>query len=153
MSKKDNLSKTDISVLKVLENKKTICAGYANLFFELCQAVKIECLVVEGVAQNNDEITAQPHAWNVVKLNNDWKFIETTWGSGGISETGDFVSELDLTYLFCEPKNFILEHFPNEEKWQLLTHPISKVEFSSKDYIEKRILFFNRERGSVTVRD
>jgi transglutaminase/protease-like cytokinesis protein 3 len=151
LSKKDNLTEADVSVLKTLENKKTICAGYANLFFELCQAVKIECVVVEGVAQNNDEKISLPHAWNVVKLNNEWKFIETTWGSGGVSEEGSFVPELDLTYLFCKPENFILEHFPDEEKWQLLTNPISKVEFSSKEYIEKRILFFNRDRETVSV--
>ena len=151
LSKKDNLTKTDVSVLKVLENKKSICAGYANLFFELCQAVKIECVVVEGVAQIDNDKTAQPHAWNAVKINDKWKLIDAAWGSGGTLESGAFFKYLDLNYLYSKPENFILEHFPNEEKWQLLAQPISKLDFSSNEYIEKRKSFFNSRAVSITI--
>jgi transglutaminase/protease-like cytokinesis protein 3 len=151
LSKKDNLNKTDVSVLKVLENKKSICAGYANLFFELCQAVKIECVVVEGVAQIDDDKIAQPHAWNAVKIKDKWELLDVTWGSGAPLESGSFFKYLNLNYLYCKPENFILEHFPDEEKWQLLAQPISKLNFSSEEYAEKRKLFFNSRAISITI--
>lgn len=151
LSKKDSISEIDISVLKTLENKKTICAGYANLFFELCQAVKIECVVVEGVAQIDDEKTAQLHAWNAVKINNKWQLLDATWGSGGFFIPENYEKLLNLNFLFCKPENFILEHFPNEEKWQLLIQPVSKLEFSSEEYIEKRKSFY--ESRSISFSD
>jgi transglutaminase/protease-like cytokinesis protein 3 len=148
--KKEGKSFDDVSVVKTLENKKTVCSGYAILFFELCQAVKIECVVVDGVSRCNNEKYDGNHSWNIVKINGNWKLIDTTWGSGGVSENGDFVPELDLTYLFCKPENFILEHLPNDEKWQLLIHPISKDQFSSEEYIERRKLFFESRSVSLS---
>ena len=49
---------------------------------------------------------------------------------------------LNLKYLFGKPDYFILNHFPSDEKWQLLEKPITKDEFSSTAWIEKRIIEF-----------
>ena len=148
----NNPNKTwdDVSVVKTLENKKTICAGYASLMVEMCQAVKIECVVVEGAAQIDDDKYDSPHAWNAVKINGIWKLLDVTWGSGSLfGET--YEKQLDLNYLYCKPEDFILEHFPDDEKWQLLTQPVSKLEFSGEEYIEKRKAFFESRSVSITI--
>ena len=62
LSKMKGKGVRDVSVKKTLENKKTICSGYANLFFELCQAVKIECVVVNGVCRANDQKSDGSHS-------------------------------------------------------------------------------------------
>ena len=140
--KKQDISTEDISVKRTLETKKTICAGYSNLFLELCQAVKIECVEIEGIAQVSDEKVGEPHAWNAVNINGKWLLVDTTWGSGGNWLPDTYEKILNLKYLFGKPDYFILNHFPSDEKWQLLEKPITKDEFSSTAWIEKRIIEF-----------
>ena len=140
--KKEHKTEEDISVKTTLENKKTICSGYSDLFFELCQSVKIECVKINGVAQVGSEKEGQPHAWNAVKLNEKWLLIDTTWGSGGEFYPETYEKNLNLKYLFSNPESFILNHLPEENKWQLLETPITKDEFSSVSWIEKRIIEF-----------
>ena len=151
LSKKPEISIKDISVKRTLETKKAICDGYSYLFLELCKAAKIECVRIEGIAQSNDEREGQPHAWNAVKINEKWLLVDTTWGSGGSLFPDVYVQFLNLKYLFGEPDYFILTHLPSDSKWQLLENPITKVEFSSTTWIEKRIIeFYN---SSVELND
>lgn len=77
--------------------------------------------------------------------------MDATWGSGGFFIPENYEKLLNLNFLFCKPENFILEHFPNEEKWQLLIQPVSKLEFSSEEYIEKRKSFY--ESRSISFSD
>ena len=77
------------------------------------------------------------HAWNVVKIENKWHFIECTWGAGSVDENQSFVKCFDDFYFLTDPKHFINAHFPvvegNEEEskyWQLLDKPFSIEEYS-----------------------
>jgi hypothetical protein len=70
------------------------------------------------------------HAWNVVKINNEWRFVECTWGAGHLADGGRFKRAYNEFYFLTDPDKFIVEHFPymNEdlrysEPWQLLSKP------------------------------
>ncbi|MFT6867812.1 MAG: transglutaminase/protease-like cytokinesis protein 3 [Cyclobacteriaceae bacterium] len=124
----------------VLISKSSVCGGYSNLFQLLCESAGIECVVISGFAKGfgyskeedmrNDSIPN--HAWNAVKLNGDWKLVDSTWGSGYCTiEDGNplYKKSLNLGYIFTKPDGFAIEHFPEEPKWQLLDKPISREEF------------------------
>lgn len=58
-----------------LLGRKGICLGYANTFQLFMDLSGIECLTVRGMShEGNDE-----HAWNLVKLENEWYAVDVTW--------------------------------------------------------------------------
>ncbi len=59
-----------------LINGKAVCEGYSRLFQHLCYQVGINANYVVGNTQG------QPHAWNVIKLNDGWYHIDVTWDDG-----------------------------------------------------------------------
>lgn len=138
--KDNNATDEDVSVKSILVKRKTICDGYSNLILELCQAVKIECIKIIGYGKNYDSET-EGHAWNAVKINGKWQLIDVTWGTGSFldRELQNYSKEIDLKYLFGDPDYFIIDHFPEEESWQLLDFPINKEKFLGSEWDEKRL--------------
>ena len=130
--------------LNVLKTKRAVCEGYAQLFKILCDNAKIESVVISGFAKGHgytgERQLEANHAWNAVKLGNEWKLVDVTWGSGYVDLENDtlvFKRNLNLGYIFSKPEGFVIEHFPQDAKWQLLDKPISIDEFYSKEMDEK----------------
>lgn len=49
--------------------KKSACVGYSRLFYLMCRDVGIPCRIVYSSV----------HVWNIVKVNNRWYHVDTTW--------------------------------------------------------------------------
>ena len=63
------------SAYDALKYKKAVCYGYAALYQKFCDYYGLECMVLTSM-----DDTA--HAWNVVKLNNQYYHVDTTFGAG-----------------------------------------------------------------------
>lgn len=61
------------SAYGALINKKAVCEGYAELFNLLARKAGIDSVMVTGFAGE------YLHAWNMVKLNGVYRYIDTTW--------------------------------------------------------------------------
>lgn len=48
---------------------KTVCAGYAQAFQTMCNAVGVDCITV----------TSADHQWNKVRINDSWYNVDCTW--------------------------------------------------------------------------
>lgn len=57
---------------------KSVCQGYAETFEYFMDVLGIECEMVTGTA-NNGNGTWAGHAWNKVKLDGNWLYIDVTW--------------------------------------------------------------------------
>lgn len=57
---------------------KAVCQGYAEAFEYFMDVLGIECEMVTGTADNGSGIWTG-HAWNKVKLNESWYYIDVTW--------------------------------------------------------------------------
>jgi hypothetical protein len=68
----------------ILVRNTGVCAGYAHTIKLLLNKVGIECLLVSGKADGGD------HAWNIVKIDNEYYHLDTTWD--------DPVGKEQLTY-------------------------------------------------------
>jgi transglutaminase/protease-like cytokinesis protein 3 len=119
-----------------LRRRKSVCVGYAVLFAELCTEVGLQAQVVQGYALNYDNKVknisknASNHAWNVVSVNDQWRLIDVTWASGFCDkDVKTFTRKLDLFYFFTPPEQFILNHRPVGDVWQLMDKPVSVKEF------------------------
>ncbi|KAL3887105.1 hypothetical protein ACJMK2_027061 [Sinanodonta woodiana] len=128
---------------EVLKTGKSVGLGYADLFSSFCRIVNVPVKTIIGHAKgyNHDPETAitlstKPnHAWNVVLLDGDWRFIECMWGSGHLKGQ-TFNKQFTEFYFLTDPEHFISEHYPStqhkdgqDSKWQLLDKPISVNEF------------------------
>jgi len=139
----NNKNQTDISAISTLKNRKSICSGYANLFKAICDYIKIECVIIEGYAKGygykGEKIKEINHAWNAVKINNKWELIDVTWGNGVLINDNKKEEKIWCErYLLDAPDDFILEHYPINEEWQLLNEKITIETFFSEEMERKR---------------
>ena len=58
--------------------KKCVCEGYAKSFKYLANAAGFECEIMQGIATNSSGRT-ENHAWNCVKVDNNWYAVDPTW--------------------------------------------------------------------------
>lgn len=154
-------SKLKTDPLGVISNGKSVCQGYANLFTKLAIEAGLESQVIVGWAKNGlkkiGEIDWEDsdHAWNVVKIDDQWQFIDVTWGSG-YGKNRKFVRKFNDTYFLTPPEKMILNHYPQEEEWKLGVN-ITKEDFDnspiySTPYITFDIKNLNQRSGILEPR-
>jgi len=120
----------------VFQTQKAVCAGYANLLQALGEAIGEEIFYVSGVSRSSiSDLSGDSHAWNATKIEGNWYLIDATWDSGFVEPSG-FTKKYRTEYLFTPPSVMIISHFPEEQKWQLLSDPISRGEFLRQPMLE-----------------
>ena len=145
---KPDRSWNDVTVEQTLKSRKSICSGYSRLVCELANYFDIECKTINGIGQNyldpRPDSTDINHSWNAVRIKNEWKLIDATWGAGGVTFTSEnFVKALDMRYFFSDPNFMLIDHLPEDSTWQLVNNPISFREFITKPWSEWRFRKFN----------
>lgn len=68
----DEGSEMNQSAYSALVNGRSVCAGYARAFQYLLQQLEIPCYYCTGYA-------GEEHAWNIVKLDDGYRNVDTTW--------------------------------------------------------------------------
>lgn len=63
------------SIYGVFVDKKAVCAGYARAYQFLLNRMGIECTYVVGKCHEGGS-----HAWNLIKLEGDYYYVDVTWG-------------------------------------------------------------------------
>lgn len=71
----DKNSANNQNILSVFLGKSTVCQGYADATQYLLQQLGIQSVIVRGTANG------EPHAWNLVCLEGEYYFTDTTWGN------------------------------------------------------------------------
>lgn len=127
---------------------KAECEGYATLYKCLCDRVGVECLIVPGNTKRSENHIGNPelkvnHAWNAVKINGEWKFVDVTWGAGYIDySTNTFHRIFDDSYFLSDPDRYFYNHFPkdtaylftNRTEQEYIDLPLYYSEFIKLDY-------------------
>lgn len=82
-----SLQNSSSELLPALKNNnKIVCAGYAGIFDLACKKYGLESEVVTGMA-NDGMGNSGMHAWNKVKIDGEWKYIDCTWDDASNSLT------------------------------------------------------------------
>lgn len=71
------------NLYQALQTGKTICFGYAGLFQALCRDMALECDIIYG----------DNHAWNRIRLDGEWRYVDITWDKGMGAHKWRFVTE------------------------------------------------------------
>jgi hypothetical protein len=109
----------------VLKSKKAICEGYSKLFQSICDSLHIECFTVLGYGFKDAKSPPLNHGWNIVWVENEWKFIDATFGSGAYDpESKTYKKEAIDTHFFTPVDEMQKNHFPIFPYFQLRKYPI-----------------------------
>lgn len=137
----------------VLQRGKAVCGGYAQLFKQMCQQANIPCEIITGWSKEySEKLPTQPnHAWNAVRIDNQWRLLDITWGSGYINDQQKYVREFQEHYFLTDPDLLIYDHLPEDARWQLIDKPISRQEF--ENLILLRPNYFNSGLGLNSHKD
>ncbi len=77
---------------------KAVCEGYARAFQYLIQKCGVECAEVVGnvIKENGD--SGVPHAWNILKIDGDYYYVDSTWDDS--SNTVQTVRRQEIGYAY-----------------------------------------------------
>ncbi|OSY88512.1 hypothetical protein WH52_07105 [Tenacibaculum holothuriorum] len=114
---KDNIVK------ETLQTRKAVCEGYAQSLAKICNLLDIENDVIKGYIRNSSRDINKPsrstnHAWNAVKLNGKWIYIDPTWSAGAVMN-GRWQRKFNPYYYDIPLKNYFKTHYPEDNLWQL----------------------------------
>ncbi len=118
----------------VLKTGYAVCEGYSNLLKKFLDTLNFQNSKVVGYARGvgisllTENNTLSNHAWNMVKIENAYYFIDSTWDSGYMSGKNS-VQKYTTDWLFIKPEHFIFTHLPEKQNQQLLKEPVSNSEF------------------------
>lgn len=105
----------------VFINKTAVCEGYAIAMKKMLDAVNIDSLIVVGKADGYD------HAWNLVKLENQWYHVDPTWDDPIKFIDGKIVDVLSYEYFNITDKEMSKTH-----QWEKKNYPESATTKYSK---------------------
>ncbi|NBD16623.1 MAG: transglutaminase [Cyanobacteria bacterium] len=154
----NNIDLVDVNPATVLKERKTICSGYANLYQALAQEMGLDVVIIEGTATGSSYIvgdTAINHAWNAVKIQDQWYLLDATWGAGTVTET-QFRKKFNPYYFATPPEQFIFNHFPADSAWQLLANPYTRENFEdlpdvSPGFFQKNIDLVSHRKREIKM--
>lgn len=144
-----------------LRKKRAVCEGYATLYKYLCDLNSIECEIIRGTAKiQNRDIGKIPeginHSWNAVKIDDDWKLIDVTWGAGYIDIFSQkFVKEFSDIFFFGDPELFFLNHFPENPDWLFVdktARDFAELPLYYPGQLHSRIEIVEPRKGIIKVR-
>jgi len=141
------------SIYGVFVKKKAVCAGYAVATQYLLNRVGIECVYIRG------DTTEGYHAWNLLKLEGDYYYIDTTWGDRSNTDKLKSREGMNYDYFCITTKELLTDHTPDVD------FPVPECTATKCNYhirnglflneysfeILKRIIFKHIEQGNLYV--
>ena len=96
------------NIYSALAGKESVCAGYARSTQYLLNRLGIVCAYVTGTTTDADGNT-EDHAWNMVRCEGEWYFVDTTWGDPMFQQEEEQVASRAMTYDYlCCTEDMIL---------------------------------------------
>lgn len=98
------------NICSVFIQRESVCMGYALAMQYLLDRFQVTNIVVSGTADG------ESHAWNLVKMDGDFYYVDATWGEANITEAdakaGDVVN---YAYLGITSEELLKTHKPESE--------------------------------------
>ena len=139
----------DCTPKSVFQNGSSVSSGYSRLYKDFADYLNLEVKCVSCYAKGVDYSLGQrfpgtEHEYNVIKINNKWYPIDSTWGSGYV-EGKKFIKSYSEFYFFANPELLIKTHFPAHDKWQLTKKNYTLEEFLKWPHIKSIFYTFGFE--------
>lgn len=120
------------NIYGALVTKKCVCEGYAKAFQYLMNELNIENVIVIGTGTNSKN-ESENHAWNYVKLGENWYAVDVTWDDPIIIGGGKLTKDLRYQYFLKGERTMSKNHISSgsfTDGGQVFKYPV----LSQKDY-------------------
>lgn len=101
------------NIYSALVNRESVCAGYSRAAQYLLERMNVFCTYVTGVTKGQE-----PHAWNIVKCDGKYYYLDATWGDPVyLQEEGeDTLANSNISYDFmcCDYQQLSKTHSPDD---------------------------------------
>ncbi len=128
-----SISKNHIyDIYGALVSRECVCEGYAKAFQYLMNECGIDNVIVIGTGTNSNNQT-ESHAWNYVKLDNNWYAVDVTWDDPILIGGGKLPEKSKYKYFLKGSTTMNENHTPSgkfTDAGQIFTYPI----LSEEDY-------------------
>lgn len=97
------------NIVSVFLNQKTVCQGYASATQYLLARLGIQTAIVTG------EANGAAHAWNLVRMDGEYYYVDTTWGNSTYASTGTGMERfINYNYFGVTTQEISMTHVPND---------------------------------------
>lgn len=133
----------DTSAEGLLNTRKSVCDGFSSLYLTLGSVMGLEIKKVVGYAKGysysiGSKFRESNHAWNIIKINNEWRVFDATWGEGyGENIDGKLVSTKTFNnYWFnVSPYEAIFSHYPEDPTLTYVSPSIDLATYEKLPYV------------------
>lgn len=125
-------SENNQNILSVFLGESTVCQGYACATQYLFNYLGMNSMIVTGVAGE------EAHAWNLVQLDGQYYYMDTTWGNSKyLSEGNSDAKYINYAFMACTSQEMDRTH---ESQMQI---ELPEATATEDDYFHREGLYFS----------
>lgn len=117
------------NILSVFLYERSVCQGFASATQYLLRELGVQSAIVTGLANNI------PHAWNLVLMDNEYYYVDSTWGNSNFTDEND--RYVDYSYFAVTTAENDLTHRAD------VTFPLPNCRATENNYYMKEGYFFS----------
>lgn len=104
------------NIYSVLVNHASVCQGYAKTMQYLLNQLQVPCTIVIGTARGSTAAQDAPHAWNLVNIDDQFYYLDATWGDASYAGQVNDSDCPDVRYEFLNitTAEMLIHHTPEE---------------------------------------
>lgn len=119
------------NIISVFLNRATVCQGYACATQYLLEKIGIHSTIVKGFANG------ESHAWNLIRLNGKYYYMDTTWGNSRYRDNSSAVEKyVNYSYMAVSSEEISRTHILDT------SFPLPECTSMSHNYFVREGLYF-----------